>query len=228
MKNLFVFMLCATCFIQPVQAAGYILKQGKGYGICEALKTRLDKLGDLKKPMHCNRWLADDIPGLKEPEWQDLDIEAHWDLLIKLAKDNTNLTETAFNHYLARLKKGAAAGNVKLQVLRVNLVTVYEKPGEEKIETIARIWEQDNCDGRESANTSINFVTEDLQEIDVATEKRVYWFSNGDLSIYNNRHYAVKWNDSDFLISSDFGSGFVPFCTIAFDWKAYSKTLPKQ
>ena len=216
-------------------SAGYLIKQGKGYSICEAVKNQLDKIGSLKQPVHCNQWLAQKIPGLTEPAWQDLDIEKHWDLFVKLHLDDRGTlpqseeAKRLFDQRMAEWREVAKSGKVKLQMVRANVVfadeaviranykvnfnagmidgVVREKvvagtvvqqekivPEGDATETIVRVWQENGCDEM-FHSMSINFVTEDLKDIDLAKQRWNVWSAGGDLVMYGGRYYVVRWNE---------------------------------
>lgn len=239
-------------FTQQASAAGYLLKQGKGYAICEAFKKRLDGLGSLKEPLTYNsKNITWEIPGIKEAVWQDLDVETHdglfgklirYDMLpyalqsqilmratgrgeLEVSEEEAKIDEKKVNERLTKWREEAKAGTAKLQVLRTNLV-LYD----DTLETIARIWRKYG-EGKYEYSITMYPVTEDLQEIDLVKVGRSSWRVNlpgSDLVVYGGRHYLVEWWGGNYgFIASDFGSGLVPFCTIEFDWKAYNKEMKK-
>jgi len=231
---------------QQVAAAGYLLKQGKGYAVCEAFKKRLDKLGSLKEPLPPNRLksLIYEVPGVKEADWQNLEIGTHeylfeklirYDMLpsgvksqlvmratgrgeFEVSEEKAKIDEKRVNERLSSWREDAAAGKAKLEVLRANIELYDDTP-----ETIMRIWRKYG-DGKYEYTVTMYPVTEDFKEIDLVKIGRAYWWPSGELVVYGNRHYLVV---EDFLINSDFGNGLVPFCTIAFDFEANQKETKK-
>jgi hypothetical protein len=231
-----------------VGAAGYLLKQGKGYAICEAFKKRLDKLGSLKEPLAYNsNYITWEIPGIKEAAWQDLDVETHEELFEELIRYNMlppmvktqlimraqglgelevseqagKVGEKRVNERIAQWRADAKAGKAKLQILRANIELYDDAP-----EMIARIWRKYGP-GEYEYSVTMYPVTEDLKEIHLVKIGRAYWMAGGDLVVYGGRHYVVEWDGSGALIESDFGSGLVPFCSIEFDWVTRNKETKK-
>jgi hypothetical protein len=225
--TLALLAVASTFFLkdQSTWATGYSVKQGKGYVICDAVKKQLDQFGKLNEPLVCTERLAREVPGIKEANWQDLDVEANWDLFVKLNRDDLKpgkqITEARFDELMTQWREAAKVGNVKMQVLRANIQLFDDAP-----ETIVRLWRRHGCDDK-SHQSSIHLVTEDLKDIDLPKRQRAYWLSGGDLVVYGGRHYVVYWNQNGFLLSSDFGAGLVPFCAIEFDWKSQQKEIRK-
>lgn len=251
MRRILILLFLSLMASQSASAAGYLLKQGKGYAICEAFKKRLDKLGSLKEPLaYKAKHLIWEIPGIKEAAWQDLDVDAHDGLFEKLirydmlpdavrselvaqargwgkterSEEEIKVDEKRVNERLTRWRAEAKAGKAKLQVLRANLVLFDEAP-----ETIARIWRKYG-EGKYEYSITMYPMTEDIKEIDLVKVSRSGWFAYmpvSDLVVYGGRHYMVDWDGRSVLITSDFSSGLVPFCTIEFDWKTYNKEMKK-
>ncbi|BBA32624.1 hypothetical protein sS8_0659 [Methylocaldum marinum] len=245
-----LFSLLAVTVSHTASAAGYVIKQGKGYAICEAFKKRLDKLGSLKEPF----WIPDmdykriiwEIPGIKEAAWRDLDVDAHMDLFETLIRydmlsfrEKMSLRMTQRSSWnpgaeaeekrpLAEITKPfiiptrdeVKAGKAKLQVLRANIQLVDEAP-----ETLARIWWK-RGPGKYEYGVIMYLVTDDLKSINVAKEKIAHYGSGGDVVVYGGKHYIVDW-EGRALIARDFGSGLVPFCAIEFDWITRRKEMKK-
>lgn len=248
MRPFLVLLPLMLMVSQSANAAGYLLKQGKGYAICEAFKKRLDKLGSLKEPLaYKSKYLTWEIPGIKEADWQDLDVETYqglfeklirYDMLppmvqtqlvmrsdgsgeLKVSEEDAKIDEKRINERIAHWRAEANAGKAKLQVLRANLVLYDDAP-----ETIARIWRKYG-DGKYEYSITMYPVTEDLKEIDLVKKGRTYWMTGGDLFVYGDRHYVAEWISSGMLIESDFGSGLAPFCSIEFDFNAQQREMKK-
>lgn len=240
MIRLMTLLFLALVLVKPAGAAGYLLKQGKGYAICEAFKKRLDKLGSLKDPLsYDSDRILWEIPGIKEAAWQDLDVDAHVDLFetlirydmlshhekmsLRIARPSPwNLgDESGERRPLAEIigrrripqPEDVKSGKAKLQVLRANLQLVDDAP-----ETIARIrWKYSSEEY--DYGVIMYLVTDDLKNINVAKEKIALYSSGGDLVVYGDKHYIVDWGGMGALIARDLGNGLVPFCAIDFDWK---------
>lgn len=226
LPRILLILLLVVLGTQPTSAAGYLLKQGKGYAICEAFKKRLDKLGSLRQPLAYNsKYLSWEIPGIKEAAWQDLNLETHEELFEKLIrydmKPGNEKGEMRVKERIAQWRADAKAGKAKLQILRANIEVYDDTP-----ETVARIWRKYGP-GKHEYSVTMYPVTEDLTEIDRVKIGRAYWMAGGDLAVYGGRHYVVEWISSGILIASDFGSGLVPFCSIEFDFNAQHREMKK-
>lgn len=248
MRRFLILLFLFLTVSQSANAAGYLLKQGKGYAICEAFKKQLDKLGSLKEPLPYNsNHITWGIPGIKEAAWQDLDVKAHGDLFEKLIRYNmlppmmktqlvmradgsgklevseqdAKVDEKRVSERLTLWREQAKKGEAKLQVLRANIELYDDAP-----ETIARIWRKYGK-GKFEYGTTMYPVTADLKEIDLVKIGRAEWWGGGDLVVYGGRHYVVAWDGSGALIESDFGNGLVTFCSIEFDWKAQQREMKK-
>lgn len=121
----------------------YILAQGKGWRFCEAIfaeiKRQASKDESRYNPFQCQIQAIRSLPGVTEPQWQDLDVSKHEDLLRKIVL----FTELGRGAYFderrrpeaiaerTRAGRGEKAvegeimlarrGEVRLQVARVNL-----------------------------------------------------------------------------------------------------------
>lgn len=230
--RLLLALLCLSLSVaQPARAAGYLLKQGKGYAICEAFKKRLDKLGSLKEPLSPDRLrpFTFEVPGIKEADWQDLNVEKYNDLFEKLVRraiwkeapwhgsDEINKKRIS-DQFITQWREDARAGKVKLQALSANIGLFDDAP-----ETIARIQRKYGA-GKYEYAVIMYLVTDDLLDIDLTKLARASWWSSGELVLYGGKYYVVN---GDFLINADFGNGFVTFCSIEFDWNTQQKEMKK-
>ena len=229
----------------PKTPAGYIMKQGFGYSICEAFKEKLDSLGKLMEPLSLSesRRVLWDIPGIKEAEWKNLNIEEHLELfklLIRydmlpsgqkariksyangfggspLSEDEIEGNKKKAEKRITAWREEAKIGKAKLQVLRADMGLFDDKP-----ETIARII-RNYGPGEHDNSYVIYLVTDDRKGIDLAKLGRASW-ANGDMVQYKGGHYMVDWGyGGGLLVKRDFGNGHVAFCTIEFDYKTWSQ-----
>lgn len=216
LRETLISFLCAVG-PQATYAAGYAITQGKGYAICEAVKVGLDQTVAQYNETSCNRGAAGTIPGLHEPQWQDLDIKGHWDLFLKFNRyDLKPGNETAFSSLMASWGEQAKAGTIKMQVLQVNLLKSKPSP-----QTLVRVLRRDGCRGV-TDDSSMHFVKADLSDVDRAAESGHYWLQRAELEIFGDKPYIVYWNlGYDLLISSpSIDSSLYPFCTIEFRGQA--------
>lgn len=231
MKPFLVLLLFLLVVSNPADAAGYLIKQGKGYAICEAFKTRLDMLGSLKEPLYPDRLrpFFYEVNGIKEADWQDLDVEKHNDLFEKFARRAawkeapwSNADEIdkkrISDQFIVQWRENIKSGKAKFQVLKANIGLFDVAP-----ETIARIQRKYGA-GQYEYTVVMYLVTDDLMDIDLVKLARASWSSGGELVLYGGKYYVVH---SDFLINADFGNGFVTFCSIEFDWKTQQKEMKK-
>src|SRR3569833_1447064 len=208
MRSFVILLLLVFMSNQSASAAGYSLKQGKGYAICEAFKKRLDQLGSLKEPINDTKRIIWEIPGIAGAAWQDLDLETHGNLFEKLIRYNmqpgNEMGEMRVKERVALSRADAKAGKAKLQVLRANIELYDDAP-----EIIARVWEKYG-DGPYEYFVIMYPVTEDLKEIDEAKKNRAAWLASGDIVMYGGELYLVEWNRGSWVsIEKDFGRGLV-------------------
>lgn len=222
----------------PRYPAGYIMTQGKGYLICDAYKKQLDTLGKIFETDFAEgQQLVWKIPGIEEAAWQDLDVETNLDLfelLIRyfmlpyaqqgqarshadrnmskpLSEKQLEENKEKSKDRIAQWREEARAGKLKLQILHVEMIhSVDDKP-----ETIARI-RRKRGPGKYEYGNIMYPVSDDLKEIALQKLNWANWDSGGELVFYKGRHYVIA-PGHDALIRHDFGSGFLPFCTIEFD-----------
>lgn len=216
LRGALIGFLC-TVSTQATYAGDYVITQGKGYAICEAVKAGLDRLTTSDKATWCNRGAARTIPGLHEPQWRDLDVKAHWDLFLKFNRyDLKPGNEVAFSTLMASWGELAKAGTIKMQILQVNLLKSSPDP-----QTLVRVIRKDGCRGV-ADDSSMHLVKADLSDVDRAAESRHYWLQRADWEIFGDKPYIVYWNlGDDLLISSpSINPSLSPFCAIEFRQRA--------
>ena len=64
--------------------AEYVMTEGKGWLFCEALFKELKRQAPGRKPDYCPVQMLRSLPGVTEPQWEELDVTKHEDLLRKL------------------------------------------------------------------------------------------------------------------------------------------------
>ena len=209
MRTKFMAFLCMVC--SHVYAADYVIKQGKGYAICEAVKAALNRLPESDNAAMCNRKAAGTIPGLYEPQWRDLDIEEHWDLFLKFNRYDLKKSDgPVFSNLMASWRQQAKSGAIKMQVLQTNLIA-----SSPDTQTIIRVLRQKGC-GNTADDSSMHLVKPDLSDLDIAVESHLYWLPRADLDLFGDKPYIVYWNLGDKLLISSpaIDSSLYPFCAI--------------
>lgn len=125
--------------------AHYEMMEGQGWRFCEALYAEIQRQEDKDEtdwsPFECMAQAARSLPGVTEPEWQELDVKEHIDLLRNIALYQ-QLGPVAYfdpeyrKRKIARLSKSrptiqdrveaavnyALAGRERLFVTRVNVM----------------------------------------------------------------------------------------------------------
>lgn len=253
MIRLMTLLFLAPVIVKPAIAAGYLLKQGKGYAICEAFKKRLDKLGSMKEPLALvtldnsyKRFLWE-VPGIKEAAWQDLDVDAHADLFDTLIRyymlsDHEKMSlrmvqrsswdpddEAGERRPLAEIigrRRIPQPEDVKSGKAKLQVLRANIQLVDDAPETIARVWWKFSP-AEYDYGVIMYLVTDNLKSINVAKEEIADYSSRGDLVVYGDKHYIVNWDGMGALIARDLGNGLVPFCAIDFDWKTQRKEIRK-
>lgn len=116
--------------------AEYVITQGKGWRLCEALLKELQRQAP-KNAENCPVDLLRSLPGVTEPEWKDMDVTRHEDLIRKLAlyrgiKHGPYFDENRRADAIAKFTKAfpkaleseveaAHKGGVRLRVARINV-----------------------------------------------------------------------------------------------------------
>lgn len=150
---LIAILLCAVA--SPAVHAEYVMTQGKGWRLCEVLLKELQRQAP-KNSENCPVDLLRSLPGVTEPEWKDLDVNRHEDLIRKLALyqgimhgpyfDESRRTDAiakftkAFPKALKDEIEFARKGGIRLRVARVNVqrVNPYTNLPDSSPQTIVR------------------------------------------------------------------------------------------
>lgn len=113
--------------------AGWDYYDGKGYTLCDKLRTRLNKYSypePWKTPNRCGWFVALSLPDFTEPPWEELDPEQHQELIFNLLK-STQFSygfASAPAHVLPRLRAEAQEfidSGGRLQLWRTRLVSDF-------------------------------------------------------------------------------------------------------
>jgi len=139
--------------------AEYVMTEGKGWLFCEALFKELKRQAPGRKPDYCPVQMLRSLPGVTEPQWEELDVTKHEDLLRKLVLYTKIGSHEAYFDPVRRAEalervrsygpldkeldnevENARKGLIRLQIARVNLLHADPQTGkpDPELETILR------------------------------------------------------------------------------------------
>lgn len=132
---------------KPKPKPRFTVTQGKGWTVCESYARFLNTLPESEPLPLCHLKLSPDFPDLKEPDWEELDIQSHLELTYALEK----LTSPSyhdrpvdnFNHWKTVFEQQVNTGEASPRLRRVRLALIDGGP----VETIlAYEPDRNSCD----------------------------------------------------------------------------------
>jgi uncharacterized protein len=132
---------------KPKQKPRFTVTQGKGWTICESYANFLNTLPESEALPLCHLKLSPDFPDLKEPDWEELDIPGHLELVYAMEKLTSPCRHDRpvdnFEHWKAVFEQQVRSGDAFPRLRRVRLALIDGGP----VETIlAYEPDRDSCD----------------------------------------------------------------------------------
>lgn len=121
--------------------------EGKGYSVCENYARFLNSLPESEPLPLCHLKRAPDFPGLKDPDWEELDIPSHLELAYSLEKilspSRHDRPVDTFHHWKAVYEQQIQKGEASPRLRRTHLALLADAP----VETIlAYEPDRNSCD----------------------------------------------------------------------------------
>jgi len=119
---------------KPKQKPRFTVTQGKGWTVCENYVKFLNTLPESEPLPLCHLKLSPDFPDLKEPDWEELDIPGHLELVYALEKltspsDHDRPVDN-FNHWKTVFEQQVNTGEASPRLRRVQLALIDGGPVE--------------------------------------------------------------------------------------------------
>ena len=112
----------------------FTVTQGKGWTVCESYAKYLNALPESEPLPLCHLKLSPDFPDLKEPDWEELDIAGHIELVYSLEKltfpTDHNRPVDNFEHWQAVFEQQIKSGEASPRLRCVHLALINGGPVE--------------------------------------------------------------------------------------------------
>jgi len=108
--------------------------EGKGYSVCENYAKFLNSLPDEEAYPICHLTLSPSFPDLKEPDWEEMDIQSHLGLVYEFEKilspSAHDRPVDTFEHWKAVYEKQIRTGEALPRLRRTHLAMLNKAPVE--------------------------------------------------------------------------------------------------
>lgn len=183
--------------------------EGKGYSVCENYARFLNSLPESEPLPLCHLKRAPDFPGLKDPDWEELDIPSHLELVYSLEKilspSRHDRPVDTFDHWKAVYEQQIQKGEASPRLRRTYLALLAEAP----LETIlAYEPDRSSCDkDMQTKGYAYSGVPPRLyiwNELDKKIELHSSWVAFGvspELMLYRGRPllFSTYWGTPRFI-----------------------------
>jgi uncharacterized protein len=188
----------------------FSVTQGKGWTVCESYAKFLNSLPESEPLPLCHLKLSPDFPDLKEPDWEELDIPTHFELVYTLEKLTSpgyhDRPVDTFDHWKAIFQQQVNTGEASPRLRRVRLALIDGGP----VETILGYEpDRNKCDKKvrkngyafDGALTRLFIWDEQEQKINEYKSHTTFPFLPQELLLFHGKLFAF---------SPVWGDGFLP------------------